>query len=367
MVCGYRVIETITGGSHLVSDWESDETHHWKECTVVGCGVVIDGTKAAHTASDWITDTVATATTNGTKHKECTVCHCVLETGTIPATGSEHTHSYGSEWKSDEVEHWKECTAVGCGVVIDGTKEAHTASDWITDTSATATTDGTKHKECTVCYRVLETATIPATGGEHTHSYGSEWKSNADKHWHECSCGAKSEEAAHTTSDWITDTAATDTMDGTKHKECTVCHRVLENGIIPATSSGEHTHNYSADWKADYINHWKECSCGDKDDVVAHSFKWVVDKEATETQKGSKHEECTVCGYKKTAVDISAIGSTTKPADPSQTSPNTGADSPKTGDNSNMILWMVLLIASGLGVTGTVVYSKRKNTQNLSD
>ena len=272
--------------------------------------------------------------------------------------GASHTHTYGTEWKSDAYKHWHECS---CGAKSE--EAAHTASDWITDTAATATTDGTKHKECIVCHRVLETGTIPATGsGEHTHSYGSDWKSNADKHWHECSCGAKAEEATHTASDWITDTAATATTDGTKHKECTVCHRVLETGTIPATGSGEHTHSYSSDWKSDSINHWHECSCGVKDDVAAHSFKWVVDKEATATKKGSKHEECKFCGYQRPAVEIPATGSTTKPTDPTESNPNTGAldDVPQTGDNSNMILWIVLLLASGLGVTGTVVYSKRK-------
>ena len=196
----------------------------------------------------------------------------------------------------------------------------------------------------------------------HTHSYGSEWKSDADKHWHECSCGAKAEEAAHTASGWITDTAATATTDGTKHKECTECGYVMETGTIPATGGGEHTHSYSSDWKSDSINHWHECSCGDKDDVAAHSFKWVVDKEATATKKGSKHEECKFCGYQRPAVEIPATGSTTKPTNPTESNPNTGAldDVPKTGDNSNMILWIVLLLASGLGVTGTVVYSKRK-------
>ena len=272
--------------------------------------------------------------------------------------GASHTHTYGTEWKSDAYKHWHECS---CGAKSE--EAAHTAGEWITDTAATATTDGAKHKECTVCHRVLETGTIPATGsGEHTHSYGSDWKSNADKHWHECSCGAKAEEATHTASDWITDTAATATTDGTKHKECTVCHRVLETGTIPATGSGEHTHRYSSDWKSDSINHWHECSCGVKDDVAAHSFKWVVDKEATATKKGSKHEECKFCGYQRPAVEIPATGSTTKPTDPTESNPNTGAldDVPQTGDNSNMILWIVLLLASGLGVTGTVVYSKRK-------
>ena len=199
-------------------------------------------------------------------------------------------------------------------------------------------------------------------GASHTHTYGTEWKSDAYKHWHECSCGAKSEEAAHTAGEWIIDTPATATTSGTKHKECTVCGYTMATETIPATGGGEHTHNYSSDWKSDSINHWKECSCGDKADVAAHSFKWVVDKEATATKKGSKHEECKVCGYQRPAVEIPATGSTTKPTDPTESNPNTGAldDVPQTGDNSNMILWIVLLLASGLGVTGTVMYSKRK-------
>ena len=87
---------------------------------------------------------------------------------------------------------------------------------------------------------------------------------------------------------------------------------------------GEHTHSYGSEWKYDADNHWHECSCGDKADKAAHDFKWVVDKEATATQKGSKHEECKVCGYKKAAVEIPATGSTTKPTDPTQTNPKIG-------------------------------------------
>ncbi len=203
--------------------------------------------------------------------------------------------------------------------------------------------------------------TYKATGGgEHTHSYGSDWKNDADNHWHECSCGDKKDVAAHTASDWIIDTPATATTSGTKHKECTVCKRVLETGTIPATGGGEHTHSYGSDWKNDATNHWHECSCGDKADKAAHDFKWVVDKEATATQKGSKHEECKVCGYKKAAVEIPATGSTTKPTDPTQTNPSTGAESPKTGDNSNMILWIALLFISGGVLTGVTVFDKRK-------
>ena len=343
------VILAATG--HSASDWKSDNTDHWKECTVVGCGVIIEGSKAAHTAGEWIIDTPATATTSGSKHKECTVCGYTMATETIPATGGgEHTHSYGSEWKNDADNHWHECS---CGDKKD--TAAHTAGEWIIDTPATATTDGSKHKECTVCGYTMATETIPATGGgEHTHSYGSEWKNDADNHWHECSCGDKKDTAAHTAGEWIIDTPATATTDGSKHKECTVCGYTMATETIPATGGGEHTHSYGSDWKNDATNHWHECSCGDKADKAAHDFKWVVDKEATATQKGSKHEECRVCGYKKAAVEIPATGTPTEPGKP------TGPDSPQTGDNSNMILWIALLFVSGGVVIGITVYSKKK-------
>ena len=260
----------------------------------------------------------------------------------------------GSEWKYDAENHWHECS---CGDKKD--VAAHTASDWIIDTPATATADGTKHKECTVCSYTMATETIPATipatgGGEHTHSYGSEWKYNADNHWHECSCGDKKDTVAHTAGEWIIDTPATATTSGTKHKECTVCGYTMATETIPATACGEHTHSYGSDWKNNADNHWHECSCGDKADKAAHDFKWIVDKEATATQNGSKHEECKVCGYKKAAVEIPATGTPTEPGKP------TDPDSSQTGDNSNMLLWIALLFISGGAVIGITVYSKKK-------
>lgn len=58
-------------------------------------------------------------------------------------------------------------------------------------------------------------------------------------------------------------------------------------------------HDYS-DWKFDENEHWKECKYGDS--VIEkgeHTFEWVTDKEATETEKGIAHEECTVCHSKR--------------------------------------------------------------------
>ena len=134
----------------------------------------------------------------------------------VKATYKEapHTHSYGSEWKTDADKHWHECS---CG---DKSEEAaHTAGDWITDTVATATTDGTKHKECTVCGYVMENGTIPATGIEHTHNYSSDWKADADEHWNECECGDKANKAAH----------ADENNDG----KCDICDYAMGNADNP--------------------------------------------------------------------------------------------------------------------------------------
>lgn len=70
-----------------------------------------------------------------------------------------------------------------------------------------------------------------------------------------------------------------------------------------------HTHSWSTEWSSDGTNHWHSCSgCKETKDQAAHSFEWVIDQEATATQAGSKHEECTVCGYAKAKVEIPATG-----------------------------------------------------------
>ena len=310
--CGeISTTETFTAagtqlGHAWASDWSKDTDNHWKECS--RCHEKKD--EAAHDyGSDNICDTCGydktvphthnltlvpakapTCTEKGnTAYYTCDGCDKWFEDATGASEITDKTsvilaatgHS-ASDWKSDNTDHWKECTVVGCGVIIEGSKAAHTAGEWIIDTPATATTSGSKHKECTVCGYTMATETIPATGG------------------------------------------------------------------------GEHTHSYGSDWKNDATNHWHECSCRDKADKAAHDFKWVVDKEATATQKGSKHEECRVCGYKKAAVEIPATGTPTEPGKP------TDSDSPQTGDNSNMILWIALLFVSGGVVIGITVYSKKK-------
>lgn len=214
-------------------------------------------------------------------------------------------------------------------------------------------------------------ATYKDAPPSHTHSYGTEWKYDDTDHWHECECGDKANIAAHSASEWIVDTAATETADGAKHKECTVCKKVLETAPIPATGSN-HTHSYGTEWKYDGTNHWHECECGDKADTAAHSFQWVIDKAATKEATGIKHEECTVCGAKRsenTVIDkLPDGGNTDNTGSSDNNTDKPGNDNstkcPQTGDSSNHIGWLAALYVSGgiltlLGVRG----KKRKKSE----
>ena len=220
---------------------------------------------------------------------------------------------------------------------------------------------------------VLTDLTMTPAADGHTHNYGTEWKYDETNHWHECECGNKADITAHTFKQ-IIDKEATATEKGSKHEECTVCGYKKAAVDIPKIDS--HNHNYGTEWKYDSTNHWHECEDGEKADITAHNFKWIIDKEATTAEKGSKHEECTVCGYKKTAVDIPATGvgisSDDEANKPTNTvsSENSSADqtnkpintaSPKTGNTDNMILWIVLLvIGGGVFITATAVDRKKK-------
>ena len=222
-------------------------------------------------------------------------------------------------------------------------------------------------------WAVTDLTITPDGSVPHNHKYGTEWKYDETNHWHECECGNKADITAHNFK-WIVDRKATTTEKGSKHEECTVCGYKKAAVDIPKIDS--HNHNYGTEWKYDKTNHWHECEDGEKADITAHNFKWIIDKEATTAEKGSKHEECTVCGYKKTAVDIPAIGFGSSSDDEANKPTNTvssessSADqtnkpinttSPKTGNTDNMILWIVLLIAGGGAfITATAVDRKKK-------
>lgn len=128
-------------------------------------------------------------------------------------------------------------------------------------------------------------------------------------------------------------------------------------------------HSYATVWKQDDTSHWHECStCNGKADNAAHTFVWAVDREATTTEKGSKHEVCSVCGYVKAAVDIPVIATepTTATESTTATTPTTGIGNlttPQTGDNSHVALWVCLLMVSALGVVAMFLYERNRKAK----
>ena len=239
-------------GHDWATTWSSDETNHWHTCS--RCSEIKD--TAAHTP-----DREAATETEPVK---CSVCEYVI----APALG--HTHNWATAWSSDKDNHWHACS--GCSEKNDSA--AHTP-----DRDAATETEPVK---CSVCKYVI----TPALG--HTHNWATAWSSDKDNHWHACGgCSEKNDSATHTPGDWITDQAATIEAEGTKHKECTVCKRVMETGTIPQLTP-DHQHSYSETWKFDTTNHWKECECGAKSESSAHRYD------------SNTAVACNVCGYRRT-------------------------------------------------------------------
>ena len=151
-----------------------------------------------------------------------------------------------------------------------------------------------------------------------------------------------------------------------------------ENAGLDTDKDGNlvpHEHVFGDAWVSDETGHWHACACGEKQDVAQHTFQWVVDKEATATENGSKHEECTVCGYAKQAVVIPATGATQPSEQPSQQpsaqpseqpsqqpsqTQKPDAEQPQTGDVSNVALWVAMMFVSVATLTGVMAYTKKR-------
>ena len=156
--------------------------------------------------------------------------------------------------------------------------------------------------------------------------------------------------------EWTVVKAATCTEDGTEKRTCTICG-AEETRTIKAKGHtfGEWTVTKKATCteKGSQTRTCSVCQTTETQSIAAtgHTFsKWVVTKEATRTEKGLKTRTCSVCNATETQV-IPALGS--RPSSSGSTSkPAEDVKSSKTGDNSQMTLWMggVLLSAAALVV-----------------
>ncbi len=169
---------------------------------------------------------------------------------------------------------------------------SHTPGEWITDTEATCTASGGRHKECTVCHTVIERETIPALGHKFTkkdtdekYLFSPATCTKKAEYYYSCVCGKK----------------------GTEIFECgkTLPHTFIEkkagNKFLksPATCTRKAEYYYS-------------CECGEKGpktfeygETLPHSFtekkagNRFLKSPATCTQKAVYYYSC-VCGEKGT-------------------------------------------------------------------
>ena len=96
-------------------------------------------------------------------------------------------HLYSEEWMCEEngKTHFHEC--ILCGEQLDIAE--HTTSDWIVDKAATLTEKGSQHQECTICKIILNVEEIPLLEPEvpkHVHQYEDRWTFNETHHWKKC-------------------------------------------------------------------------------------------------------------------------------------------------------------------------------------
>ncbi len=135
--------------------------------------------------------------------------------------------------------------------------------------------------------------------------------------------------------------------------------------VIPA-EDGEHT--YSEVWfNEDNMFHWHECECGDKTDMGEHDLIWVTDREVTAEQNGLRHQECTVCGHKKPAVEVYPE----KPVDPTVPTESTPATEPSApaqpggqeepeGPNGSIIAVIAVVVLLAAAVAAVLLRRKKK-------
>lgn len=345
------------------TEWSTDETNHWHECSVCGdkkdeaahipgaaatettpqtctiCGYVI---KAAlgHThnfnqknTSETYLKSAATCAKKAVYYYSCTCGEKGTETF---ESGKLAAHAYKTTWSNDNASHWHSCYV--CGDKKD--EEVHI--------------DKNKDHNCDVCGKKMtdhtggtatckDRATCSICGEKYGslagHVYKTIWSYDETNHWHECSvCGSKKDEEAHIPGEEATETT---------HQTCTVCGYVIKAAIghvhsytekntdekylkTPATCTAKAVYYYSCScgnkgtetfesgdmpahswgtvWVSDGSKHWHECTvCKTKGDEADHAFEWKIDKEATVTEAGAKHEECKICGYNKTAVAIDKL------------------------------------------------------------
>ena len=237
-------------GKHTDADgkWESDDENHWYTCQ---CGEVFD--KALHEGGEATCSAKAVCTVCSAAYGELNPDNHVNTEIRDAVAATEEAEGYtGDKWCLDCNKMIEEGTVVP--------KLDHTHAMVKTEAKpATCEEDGNiEYYTCSKCGKkyndeagtreLTETEIIiKATG----HNYGTDWKSDTNSHWHECTCGERSEEGSHTFGDWTVTKEATDTADGSRERKCTVCGYVQSEKISATGGATDDTESGGTDSSGD--------------------------------------------------------------------------------------------------------------------
>lgn len=288
---------------------EGEETY---SCTREGCDHKETKTIPAtgeHTYGEEQTKE-ATCTEDGKKYKVCSVCNTESVISIINAKG----HSYN--YKSDKDGHYQLCS--NCNDQT--TKVSHSFGEWNIDAEATESTEGKKHRSCTVCeYEDEETISKK----EHTCVASENYSYDETSHWKECtstSCNKKLEEVTHTIS-VSTTKAATCTEDGEKISKCNICGYKKTDTIEKLDHEWDEgtvtTNPTCINTGVKTFTCRRQGCTKTKTEIVpstpdTHTLKEEKTIPATCTTDGESYKICSICNQKYDVTTIIAKGHTEK-------------------------------------------------------
>ena len=248
--CNATVTETIAKTSHkyvdtVIAPTCTTDGYTLHKCSVCGTSYKDNTTKATgHSYGNSVVTKQPTCTSEGTAIKTCTKCNATV-TETIPKTSHKYANTVVAPTCTTDGYTLHKCSVCGTSYKDSTTKATgHSYGNSVVTKQPTCTSEGTKTKTCTKCNATV-TEKLPAKG--HTavidKGYPATCTTAGKTDGSHCSvCGAviKAQTTitatGHKSSGWIVDKAASIGVKGSKHRECTVCKKVLETAEIPALS-----------------------------------------------------------------------------------------------------------------------------------
>ena len=248
--CGATVTETIAKTSHkyvatVVAPTCTTNGYTLHKCSVCGTSYKDSTTKATgHSYGNSVVTKQPTCTAEGTKTKTCTKCNATV-TETIPKTSHKYTDTVVAPTCTADGYTLHKCSVCGTSYKDSITKATgHSYGNSVVTKQPTCTSEGTAIKTCTKCNATV-TEKLPAKG--HTAVTDKGYPATCTtagktdgSHCSVCNTVIKVQTVinatGHKSSGWIVDKAASIGVKGSKHKECTVCKKVLETAEIPALS-----------------------------------------------------------------------------------------------------------------------------------